>query len=139
MIFQLLKQLHVDVWLCFEGFSYGCECVIYECAKDSMSLIIQPEYIKKCSVLLRQLSDLFKPHQIWSHSELHIYFPRKFAKVLNSSTKIILVTDKTPTFQKHGLKGIQIQFINLNGSSKHHIQQWNNITSYEFKSGFDNF
>lgn len=140
MIFELLKHLHADLWFCFDGFCYGCECMINECTKDSMNLVLRPEYIRKCSSVLKQLPLLFQnPSAPLSRAELHVYFPRKFAKELNSSTKIILITGKNPEFRKHGLNGIEIQLINLRGASKQHIQQWDNITSYEFKSGFDNF
>jgi len=139
MIFQLLKHLQTDVWFCFDSFSYGCECVIDQCTKDSMNLLLKPRYIRKCNALLKQLPGLFQLPNNFLRSELHVYFPRKFAKELNSKTKVVLTTKSTPIFQKHGLNGIEIQFINLRGLSKQHVQQWENITNYEFRSGFDNF
>lgn len=143
MIFQLLKQLKTDVWFCFDGFSYGCECVIAECAKDSMNLILKPEptklYSTQDNIFFEQLPFLLKSSFPRLHTELRVYFPNKFAKELNASRKIVLISERNPELIKHQLNGFQMRFISLRGRTKKHVDNWKRVTSYEFRSGFDNF
>lgn len=139
MIFQLLKQLETDVWFCHEGFYYGFECVIADCSKESINLILKPEYKKYNMVFFKHLPSLLKNSSARMQSELRIYFPPRFAKELNSSRKVTLFTEYAPQIVKHQLNEMQMKFINLQGRSKKHTENWKNITSYEFTSGFDNF
>lgn len=139
MIFELLKQLETDVWFCFENFSYGSECLIDVCTKESISLVFKPKFRKYNNALLTHLPALFNDSKNLLRSELRIYFPPKFAKELNVSRKIRLFTESAPKMIKHQLHEFQMNFIDLQGLSKKHSENWKSIINYEFTSGFDNF
>ena len=137
MILDRLKQLEADVWFSFEGMSYGCQCLIDECTKNSF--VFHVHYTPHVKKFYRILPKFFSKHLKCMRSELRLYIPRRFSRELNSGSKIIFETYKKPIILQEQLHQIQMKFIDLSGTTPKYQQKWKNVLSYEFKSGFEHF
>lgn len=137
MIFQLLKRLEADLWFVLDGVWYGFECRIAESTHDSMVLHLKLSYRHHFKDFVKYFPSFLKDVPDQFSCKLNVYFPKKYSKELKCGSKIVFTTDTMPEITQENLQEVQMRLINLRGISPRHEKNWNNVTSYEFKSGFE--